>query len=117
MRAIKKIHVEFIPHHKQRYKTSGDFFFDTRNPHLLHVRVSRHKNPLVQWLILIHEIVEMFLVLKRNIPFEEIDRFDMSSEEEDPGSQADAPYHAEHMVALEVEHRLAKEVGVTWGSY
>lgn len=120
MREIKRINVEFIPHHKQRYDTGGDYYFDPRNPHVIHIRISRHKNPLISWLILIHEIVELAIVLKQKIKFEDIDRFDTNyagNFPNDPGSDLKAPYHYAHQVALACEEISAKAVEVQWGSY
>ena len=98
---LHAINVLIIPQHEQRYETWGDYWWSA--PGVLEVRISFRKNWLVSFGILLHELYELGLVLHRGIPFDQIDEFDKAYKGSDPGAHPSAPYHVEHMAALEVE--------------
>ena len=118
---IKKIEINFIPKEKQRfecYKASGcaDYFMLPRG--LLVINISRSEAWRPQWLVLLHEIIEIILVLHKKISFIEIDKFDIShSDSEDPGALKSAPYHKQHIIALFLESYIARKISVKPDSY
>ena len=58
-----KLNIEVIPHGEQRYETCGDWWVD--NEGIVQVRVSRLSERKYEYLILIHELTEMFLELAK----------------------------------------------------
>jgi len=124
MKNIKSINIKFVDDDKQRYDTSGDYYF-TNNQ--LNIIISKEivrrrgklvRNRLVEFLILIHEMVEVLLVVARNISIDEIDEFDMIYKGDgEPGDEPDAPYRKEHQFATKIEKMMAKELGVGWDEY
>ncbi len=129
---IKKIEINFIPKEHQRlecYRQDGcaDYYFEEgvkfQGEELLKgtliINVSRSKSWRPQWLVLLHEIIELAIVLHSGISFKEIDRFDqqMTLPDNDPGSLPYAPYHKAHMTALKIEKIMARKIGIKWGSY
>lgn len=123
MKDIKKILIEVIPHKKQRYDTWGDYFYDKRNKRWV-IRVSKIKLPhkkhefVYSFLVSIHELVELYLILKNKISEYEITKWDIEhSELDDPGNHPKAPYHKEHMIATKVEKYVAKMLNVDYKKY
>ncbi len=115
--AKMKIVIEAIDHAKQRYPTAGDYWREKDGT--LHVVVSKMADQRYELLVAIHELVEMSLVDQRGISHKAIDEFDMGIGKDlaEPGDDPRAPYHAEHMVASEIERRMAAELGVDWDKY
>ena len=111
---IEKIEIEFIDHKNQRYDTAGDYYL---RGNTLIVKISKYKDWRYQWLVMIHELSEVFLVMNKGISFDSIDQFDMSFKGEDPGSDPNAPYHEEHMTALDIERKLCEKSGLNWEEY
>lgn len=80
-----------------------------------------------QWLVLIHEMVEYFLVKHAGISIQSIDEFDKKFEEkrkdrlvdmfEEPGDDREAPYYYQHQAATAVERLCALLLGVSWREY
>jgi hypothetical protein len=98
-----RIIVDSIPHEQQRYDTTGDWQFLGDD---LVVRIS--EDPLDSqrhfYLTAIHEIIEAILCKAQGISEQSVDFFDMAhSFCDDPGRLRDAPYHQQHMFAMEVE--------------
>jgi hypothetical protein len=130
---INKIEIYFVPKEKQRlacYRKEGcaDYFIERRESrnerlarkavNVLVINVTKTKNWRHEWLILLHEIVELILVLHSGVIFKEIDRFDeQMTDYHDPGSHPAAPYHKAHMTALKIEKEIAKKLKIKWGSY
>ena len=113
---MRNITVKVIPHSKQRYDTSGDYWIDKRGT--IQVRISKSRNRRHEALLLIHELTEMFLCMDRRVSFKAIDRFDMRFEGEgEPGDDPKAPYYSQHRFATRVERLLAKELQVNWRAY
>lgn len=111
-----------IPHSWQRYPTVGDWI--ARRGKLREVLVSDMKNEDYAFLIMVHELVEAYLCLKRGVAPKDVDAFDMAFEarrvkgnEEEPGDDPQAPYHREHQFATKIEKLVAKEMGVDWKAY
>jgi hypothetical protein len=113
-----------IPHKSHRYPTVGDFWGD-RNAWQL--RVSEMSDIRFEFLVLLHEMVEMMLMMHRGIPEEIQGEFDRMYEkeradgkhkpEDEPGFDPRSPYLAEHTFASHIEEMMAKELGVDWETF
>lgn len=108
------IFIKTIPHNEQRYNTTGDY--ETKDGQT-EIRVSDMQDPDMEFLTAIHELVESHLCKKAGITDAKIDEFDFVFEGQNPGDDPAAPYHREHVVATEIEKRLANELGVEWEAY
>ncbi len=115
------IRILSIPHKQQRYETVGDYF---RADGQLQVRVSKMSNWRYEACVLVHELVEIFIVKHQGIEFIEIDKFDKQFEKrrkrgntDEPGDDKRSPYRMAHCVATGVERILAAILGVCWKEY
>jgi hypothetical protein len=111
---MKKVIMTTLPFDKLRYQTYGDYY---EKPGVVHIDVAKQDNPLYEWLIAIHELVEYVLVKARKISIDEIEEFDQTCQSEDPGDDPAAPYYHEHQVASIVERIVANELGLKWHEY
>ncbi len=118
---MKTIVIATIPHRNQRYPTVGDWIVDHE---LLSILVSDMKNHDYEFLVGLHELIESYLCIKRNIRQEEVDQFDMTYEnnrtrgdDSEPGDSKKAPYFKEHQFATKIEKLVAKELRVPWKKY
>lgn len=117
------IHIKTIPDTEQRYDTSGDY--QKQDDGSLLITVSDMQDSRHEFLIALHELVESYLCEQRGVTIEAIDAFDMEYEKNrapddqtsEPGNHPDAPYHREHMFAIEIEKKMAEELGVDWDEY
>lgn len=114
--------LESIPHKFQRYRTVGDW--TDKKPS--RITVSKMGNKKMEFLVLLHELVECFLCTERGITDKEVTTFDKMFEKErdnglhadkEPGFDKRAPYRREHTFATRVEKIVAKELGVDWKQY
>lgn len=104
------VRTNIIPHKAQRYDTAGDYI--DKGQAVREIFVSFMGNRDYEFLVLLHELIEQHLCLKRGISEESISDFDMSYKGEDPGSSEKAPYHKEHMFALKIEDLVGTELGI-----
>jgi hypothetical protein len=112
---MKPINVVFIDAADQRYNTCGDYW---ETPSSIEVRITETRNPQYAQLVLIHELIELFLVLQRKISLRDIDNFDMEYVDDgEPGDDPAAPYHVEHTFATRIERQCADEMHVDWDAY
>ena len=110
------IFVETIPHEEQRYDTVGDYFYIVDDQ--LVIKISEQQNKWYEYLILLHELVEIILTEHRGITEESISKFDMEHPElSDPGSSIEAPYHDEHMMAMDIEKLICSQLNIDWEKY
>jgi hypothetical protein len=119
-----KINIKTIPIKKMRYPTVGDYWTDKKE--VLQVRLADIDED-AQWLVLIHELIEMFLCQSQGISFESIDRFDLDfeedtvkgihSEEDEPGDAISSPYRNQHCMAMAVERMLCGYLGISFKEY
>ena len=73
---LPKINVSVVPHKKQRYPTAGDYFLKGGEACF---RISKmHANH--EFLVLLHELVEWYLITQKGISIEAIDAFDIAFE-------------------------------------
>jgi hypothetical protein len=108
------ITIKFIPHKEQRYDTAGDYWMIKDN---LQIRISDMKDWRYSYLVLIHELVEIFLCRLAGVNYKDIDAFDLSYKGVDPGLSKGAPYHKQHMFAMVVERMMSKVMKVKWREY
>lgn len=135
-----------IPHKEQRYATCGDWWWgDTVrwsegialhnyrvDDVVLHLRVSKMSDRRYEWLVGIHELIEVGLCTFAKIKPAIVDRFDTRYEAsrekrkhapcgckhyDEPGDDPHAPYHRQHSIASVCERALAVFLGVNWGEY
>ena len=110
------ITISTVPQEQQRYDTAGDYFTD--EPLHVTIRVSDLKNPRYEFLIALHEMVEMFLCHNRGIGEDMVDKFDFAFKGAgEPGDDPNSPYFREHQFATVIERMMAHELGVDWQSY
>ena len=111
-----KIVIETIPLHQQRYPTLGDYWVDAEG--VQRVFVSELGNPYMEFLVALHELIELTLCEKRGIPEPDIKAWDEAHPvSTNPGSEPGAPYFAEHKFAEKIEYSMAGELGIGWGDY
>jgi len=117
---LPKIVIGTIPHRKHRYPTAGDYY---RKNGEVHIRVSQ-MNPEHEFLVVLHELVEWFLIERKGISIETIDKFDIAFENrreqgntDEPGDDPNAPYYDEHQFATLMEQLMADKLGVNWSRY
>lgn len=117
---MRKIVIKTIPHNKQRYDTAGDWFSRKSlfTEDSTRIYVSDLSNPKFEFLIALHEQIEMFLCQQRGISEDAVDKFDFTWKGDgDPGDDPAAPYFKEHQFALIMERMMAHELGVDWAAY
>jgi len=115
-----KIIIEAIPKAQMRYDTAGDWFQDGGD---LRIQVDEALPVDEQFLIALHELVEVKLCIMRGISQQMVDDFDMNSwpvlvaavpglADTEPGDHPAAPYRMEHRQAALVEHVAASFMGL-----
>ena len=124
MQDNRKIVMKPIPHGEQRYKIIGDYWEDKKT---INYRVSQMTDWRYQFLVLLHEFIELNLLKQKGVSIDDVDAFDIKFEaerllgkhtpEEEPGDAKDAPYRKEHALATKIERILAKKLGVNWREY
>lgn len=117
MDRLPNIFTQVIPHSCQVYDTAGDY--EEFHKHWV-VRISELRNWKFEFLVLIHELVEMALTKANGVDWKDIDEFDKNgegSQHPDPGMLPHAPYHHEHVKATYIEQKVAKMLGVDWDEY
>jgi hypothetical protein len=113
--------IKTIPHKHQRYETVGDYF---KIGELDTILVSNMGNPDYEFLVAVHELVEMYLCQRRGISERSICSFDIKFEKnrkegnlDEPGDDPKAPYQNEHNFATAVERMVCAALGVKWKEY
>lgn len=110
-----KITIETIDHSKQRYNTIGDWQWDGDN---LNIKVSKMGDTRKEFLVALHELVEVFLCKNDGVTEEQVDEFDLSHPElHEPGDSIKAPYHKQHNLALDIESLVMHALGVNQEEY
>lgn len=110
-----KIKIETIPHDDQRYNTIGDWIPTKEG---MDIKVSKLCNQDYEFLIVLHELIEGYICMKRGISDADVTKFDMYWKGHgEPGDSKAAPYHREHKLATSIEKRISKELGVNWFEY
>ena len=116
MRHLPDIDHRVIPHTDQYYDTAGNYWDDGSE---WKMRVSKMEDWRYEALVTLHEFIEMCLTTHHNISWDDIDYFDRNEgkDSDDPGRMPEAPYHNEHMLAMQLEKKFAKMLGVDWKKY
>ena len=116
MKTIKRITIDFIPQSEHRYDTCGDWQIEGDT---MIVKVSLKPDERHQQLVAVHELVEALACNVDDISPEAVDVFDMGpgADLDEPGDSPEAPYHAQHVMATEIEKRLAEALHVAWDEY
>lgn len=124
--AVLHIYIDTIPHAEQRYPTVGDYWHPTLvgGTKTTEIRISEMPSDDFEFLVAMHELVEMWLCKKRGITVEAIDKFDIAFEAsrpegntDEPGDDLKAPYHKEHVFATWIERLIAHELSVNLDEY
>lgn len=117
-----RISIRTIPHSQQRYPTVGDWIWD-KNGDLI-ICISDMGNKKYEFLVALHELIEVMLCKERGITQLEVDDFDIAYEAKrnygdfsEPGDDPKAPYYNEHQFATCLERLMALELGVNWKEY
>ena len=121
---FKEVRIKTVDHKDQRYETCGDYedmgeYFE--------IRVSK-TTPHQDFLIGLHEFIELYLINSKGVKIEDIDTFDRHFEDmrnqfpdlvkdSEPGNHDSAPYRKEHGIASRVEEWLANVLHVDMNVY
>lgn len=116
------IRIQEIPHATQRYATVGDWWETSEGS--WQFRVSNMGKWQYAFLVGLHEMVEMALCKARGIAEADVMQFDLDFEarrapgnEDEPGHDAAAPYHQEHVFAESIERQMCAALGLDWDQY
>jgi len=122
-----KIIIETVPKSALRYSTVGDWFYNDKEK-CWYIQVAEFAEKKgeyfsyeehFEYLIAIHELVEMFLCQSEMIDQKTVDKFDMETGKNspEPGDESDSPYYEQHQIASAIETLLVEATGITIGSY
>lgn len=132
MQSLPKINIETINHKDQRYPTCGDWIVNQFNedgtPKEVSIRVSKMGDWKYELAVAIHEMVEMFDCIDKDVSQETVDKYDMAFEtlrgqhpdiigHTEPGDMPTAPYHESHQLATLVEKQYVVGNGISWQAY
>jgi len=107
---ILRIIIEAIPREQMRYATDGDWF--ERGDDLM-IQVPNDLPHDEQFLIALHELVEVKLCIMEGVSQQAVDEFDFAfTGDGEPGDSPYAPYRNQHRRAMLVEHMRASFMGL-----
>ena len=112
---MKPILVKVIPHRRQRLK-NGDVADYVEMSKKTVIATSDMGNDDFNFLIQLHEFVELFLITKAGIAIKTIDDWDCKHPDA-MGDDPKAPYHKQHCQADQIERFAAKVIGISWTDY
>jgi hypothetical protein len=103
---------------KMRYYTYGDYYLKKNGD--LKVEVINHGRDDYNYLLIIHELLEYFLLQKRNASIAEVEAYDIEFESDpkrvelyrEPGADPTCPYKVEHDYANKVVKELCDATGL-----
>lgn len=117
-----KIVLQTIPHSAQRYPTVGDWQIGSDGS--ITILVSDLGDEDLNFLVALHELIEVKLCQKRDVTQEKVDVFDMAYEKtrpegdnSEPGDHPESPYRDEHCFATGIERLMASALEVCWENY
>ena len=112
---LPNIAIFTVPHDDQTYSTCGNYGEGKLG---WWMSISRTGNWKYDFLVALHELLEMGFTKSNGVDWAEIDKFDISHPElDDPGWCPKAPYHKEHVAAEALERQAAILMGVNWLEY
>lgn len=116
------VHITTCNHSDQRYNTVGDYQTDENGK--TEIRISNLGDSRIEFLIAIHELVEVFLCKEAGISDQQIDAFDIVYDQKreagdvtEPGDDPSAPYYQQHVFATKIEKLMCEELGIDWDDY
>lgn len=116
-----EVDIAVIPHRRQRYETVGDYYEVEGKTYL---RVSELSDWRREFLVALHEMVEMAWARHWDISNDEIDAFDMDFEARraegdtsEPGDDPACPVYTGHQIATLIERAMAFVLEVPWSEY
>ena len=119
---MKDIIIQSIPHESQPYSTIGNWFRDEDGK--LIIQVSNMGNDTYEFLVGLHELIEVMLCEHDGISESSVSRFDVMVESRrkpgdtsEPGDEPTAPYAEQHCFATGIERLMASRLGVKWRIY
>lgn len=140
-----RIDIRTVPHHEQRYPSSGDWFWTTEKGtpcpsggegcEVLNICVSRMTDPRYEFCLAMHELVEAMLCYFAGVSQSVIDDFDIPHEVAHargdahypcgcprqllsaPGDDIHAPYRKQHRLADLFDYGLAAIMGLDRDDY
>jgi hypothetical protein len=125
-RGIKRVTIQTIEAHEQRYATTGDWVYDPATESL-EIFVTKTGDWREEQAVAFHEYAEALLCVQHGVDPDAVDEFDIHFEarrelqieddDAEPGDDPKAPYFLEHQVATSVEHILATHLGLHWPTY
>jgi hypothetical protein len=103
-----------------RYYTYGDYYLKDNGD--LKFEIVDHKNDDYNYLTLVHELLEYFLLRKKGVNINDIDTYDKIFEDDpervakyyEPGADPTCPYKVEHDYANKVVKELCDTTGVNY---
>ena len=108
-----RIEIKSIDPAAIRYSTCGDWQWLPDGS--MKVSVPDYANRNSEFLVALHEMVEAWLCRKDHITEAEVSSWDMNNPElEEPGDSKNAPYHHQHMVAMNVERIVCEAMKIPW---
>jgi hypothetical protein len=114
-----RIVIETMPHSTQRYPTVGDWWTDPDGT--WNIRVSEMNHWVPEFLVALHELVEMAGCKQHGVDEDAVTRFDMQWQAfgniDEPGDDATSPYYNQHQFASGLERIMAAQLGVSWPWY
>jgi hypothetical protein len=106
-----RIIIETLHPNDMRYVTDGDWF--TTPDGTLMIQVNEQMPAHDQFLIALHELIEMKLCEKAGVSQQAVDAFDFNFKGGgEPGDHPDAPYLRQHRFAALIDHMVAHEMGI-----
>jgi hypothetical protein len=113
--------IQTIKHDEQRYNTVGDY--QTKDGVTI-LKISDLGDWRMEFLVALHELIELTLCRKAGITDAMIDEFDFefernrkASDVSEPGDDPRAPYYKQHQFATKVEKMMSRMLGVSWSEY
>jgi hypothetical protein len=104
-----------VPPAAMRYADAGDWHYSHKG---LEIRVPRGLSDEETLLLMVHELVESFMVRRDGFHEAAVNAFDQAhADADEAGALSAAPYHHEHAAATKVEKKLAAVLGVRWATY
>lgn len=117
-----EVFIKTINKEDHRYSTVGDYWRDQNGQ--LQIRVSKLNNKYMEFLVILHELCEVYFTEYKRIKEEDIKAFDEEFESkrvkgntDEPGNDPKAPYLEQHVLAEAIERIAATYLGINWIEY
>ena len=116
---VRHIIIDIVPKSSQKAKFPyGDYGHEVSTG-TLWIKISEYEDPMYAIFLAVHELLEASRCIKGGVSLQSINQFDKSKMDDDvdPGQLADAPYHPEHMLSMQVEKLLCRQEGYSFKKY